>query len=197
MRRAVERLQGGVREERQFIHRFVHLALSQSLGCVAHDFRDGALLLARRASLLPNIGGGNRRIASLVPRYLERVRGWGYEVEARQLQNNRREVAVAPASLTDYLGRYYSEEIDTAYDIIPSGPSIAISRPKYDTTDLLPAGPDTFAMIDFSIFLPFVLVQFNRDAQQQITGFRMDDASDEFISLLRAFRFSKVQQKVF
>ncbi len=52
-------------------------------------------------------------------------------------------------------------------------------------------------MIDFSIFLPFVLVQFNRDAQQKITGFRMDDASDEFISLLSAFRFRKVQQKVF
>ncbi len=121
----------------------------------------------------------------------------GPQPAARQELVARREAAVAPASLTDYLGRYYSEEIDTAYDIIPSGPSIAISRPKYDTTDLLPGGPDVFAMIDFSIFLPFVLVQFNRDAQQKITGFSMDDESDEFISLLSAFRFRKVQQKVF
>jgi hypothetical protein len=112
---------------------------------------------------------------------------------ARQKPVNRRQAAVAPADLTAYLGRYYSDEIDTAYDIIPSGSSIAISHPRYDPTDLAPAAPDIFTMDNFNIFLSSVLVEFDRDAAGKINAFRMDDISDEFISLLSAFRFRKVQ----
>lgn len=105
----------------------------------------------------------------------------------------RRQAAVAPAGLTEYIGRYTSDEIDTAYDIIPSGSSIAISRPKYDPTDLIGEGSDIFLMFGFNIFLPTMLVEFHRDGQGKIDGFRMDDISDPNISLLHAFRFRKVQ----
>jgi CubicO group peptidase (beta-lactamase class C family) len=94
--------------------------------------------------------------------------------------------AAAPADMSQYLGRYHSDELDATYtvDKSPDGSTIAIFREKYPPTDLFPGGPDTFVMFDFSVMLPQVLVQFDP------TGFWMDDATDS--NLLSRFRFTKI-----
>jgi CubicO group peptidase (beta-lactamase class C family) len=97
----------------------------------------------------------------------------------------------APAALTEYLGQYYSDEIDAVYTIVPDGSSIAITRSRYDATKLNVAGLDVFVMSNFTVVLTMVLVEFNRDAQGKIDGFRMDDISG--LNRLSKFRFAKVQ----
>jgi CubicO group peptidase (beta-lactamase class C family) len=96
----------------------------------------------------------------------------------------------APASLGEYLGRFYSEEIDTTYTLSlnANGSAVSVTREKYPPTTLLPAGPDLFIMKNLSIVLPQLLVQFNR-TQGQITGFRVDDTLEGRLS---NFHFVKV-----
>jgi CubicO group peptidase (beta-lactamase class C family) len=101
--------------------------------------------------------------------------------------------AAAPADLSGYLGSYYSDEIDSTYHINQGADrsSIAIFREKYPPTDLIPIGGDMFIMLNFSVVLTQVMVQFDRDATQTITAFRMDDISG--LNRLSAFRFAKIQ----
>jgi beta-lactamase family protein len=96
------------------------------------------------------------------------------------------------AKLTDYVGRYYSDEIGSTYVIRRKGSkSIVLARWKYDPTDLVAAGSDTFRMSNFSVMLPAVKVTFHRDKRGQVDGFRMDDISGE--NRLKDFCFTKVQ----
>jgi CubicO group peptidase (beta-lactamase class C family) len=99
--------------------------------------------------------------------------------------------ALASLALADYFGQYYSHEIDNVYTIVPNGSSIAIRRPRYDATNLAVAGPDVFLMFNFSVVLTEVLVQFNRDPQGKVDGFRMDDISG--LNRLSNLHFTKVQ----
>ncbi len=97
---------------------------------------------------------------------------------------------LAPANLGQYIGKFYSEEIDATYTLSfnANGSAVAATREKYPPTTLLPAGSDIFMMMNFSIVLPQLLVQFNR-TQGQITGFRIDDTLEGRIS---NFHFVKV-----
>jgi CubicO group peptidase (beta-lactamase class C family) len=86
-------------------------------------------------------------------------------------------VSFTPADPTEYVGRYYSDEIDTTYEIKLTGSSLKITRPRYDPTDLTPLAPDKFKISNFSVVLTLATVQFSRDAGGKINGFRMDDVS--------------------
>jgi CubicO group peptidase (beta-lactamase class C family) len=88
-----------------------------------------------------------------------------------------------PADLAEYAGRYYSEEIDTAYAVSLEGPSLVIKRQKYPDTTLVPAFRDGFTALELSVVLPFVTVGFTRDAQSRVTGFLIDGGNT------RSFRF--------
>lgn len=95
----------------------------------------------------------------------------------------------APANLGEYLGRFYSDEIDATYTLsFDANGAVVATRQKYPPTSLVPAGPDVFFMKNLSIVLPKVLVQFNRNGQGQITGFRMDELGGR----LSNFHFVKV-----
>lgn len=99
--------------------------------------------------------------------------------------------ALEPRAMTDYIGQYSSNEIDSVYRIVAREPSIAIARPRYDETSLTVAGPDVFLMSGFSTMLTEVLVRFTRDDDQNVDGFFMDDISE--LRMLSGFRFNKVQ----
>jgi len=86
-------------------------------------------------------------------------------------------VSFTPADPTEYVGRYYSDEIDTTYEIKLTGSSLKITRPRYDPTDLTPLALDKFKISNFSVVLTLATVQFSRDAGGKINGFRMDDVS--------------------
>lgn len=93
------------------------------------------------------------------------------------------QATATPADLTEYAGRYYSEEIDTAYNISLQGPSLVIKRQKYPDTPLKPAFRDGFTASDLSVVLRFVTVRVTRDAQKRVNGFLIDGDG------IRSFRF--------
>jgi len=95
------------------------------------------------------------------------------------------QATATPADLKEYAGRYYSEEIDTAYNVrLPKeGLSLVIERQKYRDTPLEPAFRDGFTASGLSVVLPFVTVRFTRDAQRRVTGFLIDG------DRIRSFRF--------
>jgi CubicO group peptidase (beta-lactamase class C family) len=97
----------------------------------------------------------------------------------------------AQSDLQEYAGRYYSEEIDTAYEVKLHGQSLGIVRSKYPATNLVPTGDrDRFTMSKFSVVLAQASVQFKRDGRGQITSFRMKD--DTGIGRISNFKFAKV-----
>jgi CubicO group peptidase (beta-lactamase class C family) len=89
-----------------------------------------------------------------------------------------------PANLAEYTGRYYSDEIDVAYNVTLDGHSLAITRPKYPIATLDPFVGDGFTT-QLSNLLAFCVVTFLRDAQNDITGFQIDALNIE------GFHFTK------
>src|SRR5262249_31755908 len=69
----VHRLQHGMSEERQLVVGIEAFALRQAHGDVAFGFGDDAVLLARRAQVVPDVGGINLRVWSLVPGHFKRI----------------------------------------------------------------------------------------------------------------------------
>jgi CubicO group peptidase (beta-lactamase class C family) len=93
--------------------------------------------------------------------------------------------AVPPASLTaaemaDYVGAYYSEEIDSVYTVKLDGGKLVLKRKKNDPMTLDPAFEDAFVTGQF-----FGIARFERDSSGRVTGFRL------FAGRIRNFQFVK------
>jgi len=103
------------------------------------------------------------------------------------------DIHATPADPTRYIGRYYSREIDTAYDIgVNAEGLLTITRNKYEPITLAIISPDTFKMKDFSgPVLPCAKVTFFPDAQGKIIGFRMNDINNPLH--LVNFQFDKCE----
>ena len=88
----------------------------------------------------------------------------------------RPQATVTPADIAEYIGRYYSSEIDAAYDIkLHQGLSLVVARHKYKPTALVPAFTDVFTMSHFGDpVLPSSSVRFVRDYSGHVTGFLFD-----------------------
>jgi hypothetical protein len=69
-------------------------------------------------------------------------------------------------------GRYYSDEIDTTYNIELQGSSLVITRHRYPATPLAQTSGsrDEFTMTKFSRPLPTGTVRFTRDVTQRVNG---------------------------
>jgi len=80
----------------------------------------------------------------------------------------------APADLSKYTGRYYSEEIDATYVIKMQNSSLVLTRPKFPAADLEPHADDTFKTDHFSEVYPLATLRFTRDAQGSVSGFFLD-----------------------
>jgi CubicO group peptidase (beta-lactamase class C family) len=94
---------------------------------------------------------------------------------------------VTSADLAEYAGRYYSEEIETSYNIERQGSSVVLTRQKYPATLLTPTVRDSFTMSNFSAALPAATVRFIRDAQGHVSSF--------LISGDRVYNFKFSKQK--
>jgi CubicO group peptidase (beta-lactamase class C family) len=97
--------------------------------------------------------------------------------------------AFVPASLNDYLGRYYSDEVDNVCDVIRKGSSIAIAHRQCDPAPLTALRHDIFKMADFSVVLAAANVTFHR-SQGHVQGFFIDD--NAVPDRLRKFWFAKL-----
>jgi CubicO group peptidase (beta-lactamase class C family) len=98
---------------------------------------------------------------------------------------------LSPANLNQYLGKYYSVELDVTYEVVKKGSSsIAIARRKYALADLSPTSqPDQFTT-NLSVVLSVATVTFGYDASGNINGFDINDTSGA--DRLRDFHFAKV-----
>jgi CubicO group peptidase (beta-lactamase class C family) len=99
----------------------------------------------------------------------------------------------APANLGQYFGHFYSDELDVTYTLNynANGSSVAISHDKsYQTADLTAlTQADSFKMLNFSVVLPIVRVDFKRSGGA-ISGFYMNDISGA--GQLSNFHFRKM-----
>jgi CubicO group peptidase (beta-lactamase class C family) len=96
--------------------------------------------------------------------------------------------AASSANPADYVGQYYSAEIDTTYSIVLLGSQLTLTRQKYGPVDLNPqlGTPDRFTIDNMSPpVLASVDVQFSRDKEGKIDGFRMTDRARENKRLAR------------
>ena len=91
------------------------------------------------------------------------------------------------------MGRYVSDEIDSTYEIA-LGPPLVLKRKKYAPAELIGAGGDDLRIADFSQgvsgALTAVNLHFNRDAQNKITDFTMDDGNSP--PRIKNFRFTRL-----
>jgi CubicO group peptidase (beta-lactamase class C family) len=103
--------------------------------------------------------------------------------------------ASAPSHPSEYPGRYYSEEIDTVYDVVRVGSSLQIERRKYDPSPLHPIAADTFRVDEnFSNVLTTAQLRFSRDAHGKINGFRIDDTTPTPNNRLANFCFTRLPE---
>lgn len=91
--------------------------------------------------------------------------------------------AVAPASLTpeemaQYEGAYYSDEIDSVYNVKLDGGRLILTRKKNAPITLEPAFEDAFVTGPF-----FGVARFDRDRENRVTGFHL------FSGRIRNFKF--------
>jgi hypothetical protein len=94
------------------------------------------------------------------------VEGITFQQDGAQHPGKRVVEKAAVVDLTDYTGRYFSEELETFYDLSVEGGQLVIRHRRFGPAVLTHTSGDTF-----SGTLPVSLVVFRRDAQGNVTGF--------------------------
>ena len=85
--------------------------------------------------------------------------------------------------LTTYAGRYFSDELETFYDMSVEGGQLVIRHRRFGPAALTHTSGDTF-----SGTLPVSQVVFRRDAQGKVTGFDAGNGRARDIAFKKASR---------
>ncbi len=85
-----------------------------------------------------------------------------------------------PAQLAQFVGNYYSDEIDSTYKVTLKEDKLVLTRKKADATILQPLFRDAFATISI-----LGTIRFTRDAQNRVNGFTLSAGR------IRNFKFVK------
>lgn len=88
-----------------------------------------------------------------------------------------------PADVSEYAGRYWSDELRCFYDIVLDGDELIVERSKYEPRRLHPGGPDQFF---HGLFIDSLNLTFQRNDSGEITGFTHSDGR------IRGLRFRRV-----
>jgi CubicO group peptidase (beta-lactamase class C family) len=94
-------------------------------------------------------------------------------------------IEVTPDTLNEYMGKYYSDELDTYYSVGLEGSSLAIRRHKYPPVMLQSVSLDVFFTGKFSVMVTAGVMVFNRDPDYKITGFALTSIEGAYIKCLR------------
>jgi CubicO group peptidase (beta-lactamase class C family) len=93
------------------------------------------------------------------------------------------EAVIAPAptasQLTQYAGRYYSEELDTSYTFATKDGKLTLHRKKFEDAALTPAAVDSFRDAELGT------IKFTRNAKNEVTGFAL------FAGRVRNLKFAR------
>jgi len=79
---------------------------------------------------------------------------------------------LGPEQLAEFEGEYYSEELGTSYTFIVKGEQLAAKHRRHEDIVFIPRKTDHFG----SEIWFFKDVQFVRDGQNQITGFKVSNS---------------------
>jgi CubicO group peptidase (beta-lactamase class C family) len=80
--------------------------------------------------------------------------------------------ATGTRQLKDFVGTYYSEELDTAYRILPEGDKIILRVKNSDDNPLVPQFTDAFTDAPMSL-----IIRFTRDRGGRVNGFNLSSGS--------------------
>ena len=94
------------------------------------------------------------------------VEGITFEQGGAQHPGKRAVEKAAVVDLANYAGRYFSEELETFYDLSVEGGQLVIRHRRFGPVALTHTNGDSF-----SATLPVSSVVFQRDAQGNVTGF--------------------------
>lgn len=94
------------------------------------------------------------------------VEGITFQQDGAQHQGKRVVEKAAVVDLTSFAGRYFSEELETFYDLSVEGGQLVIRHRRFGPVALTHTNGDSF-----SATLPVSQVVFQRDAQGSVTGF--------------------------
>jgi hypothetical protein len=75
------------------------------------------------------------------------------------------EAVPTPARLAEYIGTYYSPELDVTYAIVLQDTMLVVRRQRRGDAPMIPMFADGFRVIDFG------QMRFVRDHMSRITGF--------------------------
>lgn len=125
--------------------------------------------------------GGGRYVIEVTP--ATAGKGGACVCDQNGQHPGRRVVEKAPVDLTSFAGRYFSEELETFYDLSVEGGQLVIRHRRFGPVTLTHTSGDSF-----SGTLPVSLVVFRRDAQGNVTGF---DAGN---GRARGIMFTKVSR---
>ena len=74
-----------------------------------------------------------------------------------------------PLTLSDFVGRYWSEELGTFYDLDAEGEGLVARHRRHGTIQLTPQGADAFRGDRWF----FGMIRFQRAEDGSVTGFRL------------------------
>jgi len=95
----------------------------------------------------------------------------------------KRAAEKASVDLTSFAGRYFSEELETFYDLSVEGGQLVIRHRRFGPVALTHTNGDAF-----SATLPVSTVVFRRDAQGNVTGFEAGNGRARGIMFERVSR---------
>jgi CubicO group peptidase (beta-lactamase class C family) len=111
------------------------------------------------------------------------VEGITFQQDGAQHPGKRVVEKAAVVDLTNYAGRYFSEELETFYDLSVEGGKLVIRHRRFGPVALTHTNGDAF-----SATLPVSEVVFQRDAQGNVTGFAAGNGR------ARGIKFEKVSR---
>jgi len=153
---------------------------SRDFGVVVRlESGDGALYIVDHDEKTPLAGDGAGQIyipGSIDPAHFEPAEGAALrlviqgEGKPDGTWDRLPAYALPAGKQKDFVGSYYSEELDTSYRIEDHSGRLFLTRKKYPTIELIPLTPDLFASL-LGDLDPFQSVlQFARGSNGQVTG---------------------------
>ena len=113
---------------------------------------------------MPWVAGRKSSLVGHSVAALSAVEGITFEQDGQH--PGRRVVEKASVDLTSFAGRYFSEELETFYDLSVEGGQLVIRHRRFGPVTLTHTNGDSF-----SGTLPVSQVVFRRDAEGKVTGF--------------------------
>jgi CubicO group peptidase (beta-lactamase class C family) len=113
-------------------------------------------------------------------------------LEALEKMSQSEQWRPGAAALDDYAGRFYSEDLDTTWELVRIGNALVLRGPAAVDQPLTPVSRDVFMRMLGTYDRPlYIRIQFERDTRGAVT--RFDVATPPGIDAVRRLRFERLR----